>query len=453
MPPSENPLHLDEDPGLPRPLPTSHFRWTIVALLCGVAMVLYVDRVNLMVAVPFMKEEFGLSEAARGNVLSAFLFGYAVGLVPGGWLADRLGAHRVLAAAGLSWSLLTVLMAGVRQERFGVTLDAETSLVTLRFLLGVCEACAFPTFGRALANWMRRGERALASGLIHCGAGLGGALTPVFIAWIITTSGWREAFAISAIVTLGMAILWWKTATDDPAAHRRVSAAELALIAAGKEELRSERAGFAWLGRMLRSRNAYLLCASEFFYGLGGFVFLTWFYTYFKEARGAGEIYSGFLSSVNWLAMAIGAPLGGLLCDRCVRRWGSPWGRRLVPLVSISLSGACSMMAPMIADNNLSAATFALAAGLLYAAAAAFWSTLIDVTRQGTGLLGGLMNGIGSLGGALGAKYFAALHPQIGYERALQLAGLMAIVSGLIWLGIDSSKQIDAPQSTTGEPR
>jgi hypothetical protein len=36
---------------------------------------------------------------------------------------------------------------------------------------------------------------------------------------------------------------------------------------------------------------------------------------------------------------------------------------------------------------------FALAAGLLYVAAPSFWSTLIDVTQRGTGVLGGAMNG------------------------------------------------------------
>jgi MFS family permease len=142
--------------------------------------------------------------------------------------------------------------------------------------------------------------------------------------------------------------------------------------------------------------------------------------------------------------MAVGAPLGGWLCDRCVRRWGNPWGRRIVPLVSIILSGLCSMAAPVIRSDLGSAAVFALAAGFLYAAAAAFWSTLIDLTRRGVGVLGGLMNGVGSLGGALGTMFFPRLVPLVGHEGALQWAGAMAVVSGLIWLGIDSSRQIDA---------
>ncbi len=430
-------------PGFSVPRPASSFRWIIVAMLCAVAFVLYVDRVNLMVAISYMKEEFGFSEAACGDILSAFHFGYAAGLVPGGWLADRFGPYRVLGAAGLSWSVCTALIAGVGSDLTRGALDPVSLLFVLRFLLGVCEACAFPTFGKALAHWVRRTERAWASGLIHSGAGLGGAFTPLLIVAIVLSLGWRESFLASSIATLAITLAWMRWAADDPAQHPKVTPEELRIIAAEKEEMRSEPLDAAWFARAARSRSLYLLCASEFFYGLGGFVFLTWFFRYFREVRCVDDVFSGLFSSCNWLAMAITAPLGGWLCDRSVRRWGSPWGRRAVPLVSIVLSGLCGIAAPAIANPWLSAAVFALAAGLLYGAAAAFWSTLIDLTRRGAGILGGLMNGVGSLGGALGTLFFARLIPVLGYQGALQCAGMMAVVSGLIWLGIDNSRGID----------
>lgn len=431
----------------------THFRWVIVGLLCAVAFVLYIDRVNLMVAISYMKREFRLTEETCGVILSAFQFGYAAGLVPGGWLADRFGPYRVLTVAGISWSVCTVLMAVAGRSLTALGLEVVGLLFLLRFALGVCEACAFPTFGKAIAHWMRRTERAQASGLIHSGAGVGGALAPLLIVWVVVSLGWRESFVLSGVITLAVTLAWAWWAADDPARHRRVSPAELRLIAADKEELRSVALDRAWFRRAARSRNAYLLCASEFCYGLGGFVFLTWFFTYFKEQRQVGDLYSGFFSSCNWLAMAISAPIGGWLCDRSVSRWGGPWGRRIVPLVSIVASGLCSLIAPRIGSHIGAAVVFALASGFLYAAAAAFWSTLIDITRRGAGLLGGLMNGIGALGGALGAMFFPRLVPWLGYEGALQCAGAVAIVSGLLWLGIDSSRQIDEPAEAGGEGR
>src|SRR5437667_1479907 len=85
------------------------FRWRIVRVLVMVAIFLYVDRINITTAAPSLAAEFQLSPAALGRVLSAFLFGYAIGLVPGGYLADRLGPHRLIAAAGGLWGVVTIL--------------------------------------------------------------------------------------------------------------------------------------------------------------------------------------------------------------------------------------------------------------------------------------------------------------------------------------------------------
>lgn len=438
------------DTELARPA-SSRFRWAIVGLLCAVAFVLYIDRVNISVAAPHMQEEFGFSDARCGYVLGAFFLGYGAGLVPGGWLADRFGARAVLTGAGLSWAALTLLVGLTPRGLIAGWLDPVTALIASRFVLGLCEACAFPTFARTLANWMRRSERAIASGLIHSGATLGGAFTPVFIAFIIAQFGWRQAFLLSGVITTVVTVVWWLSVTDQPGGHRRVSARELEIIAAEKEELSVRPPDRRWFGRLIRSRSAYILCISEVFYGLAGFVFGTWFYLYFVRVRGVGPMAAAWLYSLNYVAMAIGAPVGGVLCDLATRRWGSRWGRRIVPLVAITLGGVCGMIAPLIPGNAGAAVVFAAAAGLMCAAAASFWSTVIDITRRGAGILGGLMNGSGQVGSTLGTMSFAWLKDHLGWEVALALGGLMGVISGLTWLLIDASCPIDEPQNGRDE--
>jgi len=422
---------------------TSYFRWGIVGLLCAVAFVLYVDRGNITVAAPYIASEFNLSTHSLGRVLSAFLFGYAAGLVPGGWLADRFGPRSVLTAAGLSWAVITLLQGLIQKEILGHTVDAVVMLESLRFLLGLCEACAYPTFNRALANWMRGSERARASGLIHAASGLGGAFTPVWIALIISHFGWRQSFFLSSVLTVLVIMFWRRMATDEPVQHKRVSETELLLIAAEKEEQHAERPDLAWFKLLARSRNAYMLCASEFFFGISGFVIITWLYIYFEQVRGAGKIYAAVLSSLPFVGMTIGAPLGGMLCDYAFRKWGSPWGRRSVPFVAIVLSGVFGMMAPAIRNNTASAVVFSLAGALQFVAAPPFWATVIDITRRGTGILGGFMNGSGALGTALGTIAFPWMVSHMGWEGAIEAASATALVAGLLWLLIDSSRQID----------
>lgn len=424
--------------------PPTRYRWTIVAVLCAFAFVLYVDRINISISAPHIAAEFSLSQQSIGNILSAFLFGYAFGLVPGGWLADRFGAHRVLTAAGICWAVLTVLTSCIRKELFGLPLNVEATLFVMRFLLGVTEACAYPTFARALANWVRQSETAMASGLIHMGSNLGGVFTPLSIAFIVGHFGWRYSFPFSGAITVAVVVWWWFAATDDPSQHRRVSESELGMIALGREELIVKRVDTAWFREMVRSRNVYMLCASEVFYGLSGFVFLTWFYIYYSQVRGGGSMYSAFLTSLTYVTGALGALLGGVLSDYAFRKWGQPWGRRLVPLVAIMASGLCCIVAPAIRNNSASGIVYALAAGLQFLAAPAFWATVIDITRRGPGIVGGLMNGSGNLGAAVGTVTFPWIVSRVGYQSALQLAGIAGLISGLVWLLIDSSRRIDS---------
>jgi len=421
------------------------YRWRVVTVLFVMAVALYVDRVNISVAAPSLARELGLGPAALGMVFSAFLIGYASGLVPGGYLADRIGPRRLLAVSGLFWGITTASVACIPRSAS----VAPAALIAARFLLGLCEACAFPTFNRAIANWMLPGERARASGWLHCGAGMGGALTPPLIVSVITMWSWRAAFLLSGLFTCLVALWWYRSTTDYPADHARVSAGERALITGGREcGTRPEQPDTAWYRRALRSPEAWLLCASEFAFGVAGFVFATWFYTYFVQVRGAGATHSAWFSALPYLAIAVGAPLGGMLSDRGMRAFGAPWGRRLVPLVSISLSGIALAIAPGILDNGVSAAVFAAAAGLLYVAAPSFWSTLIDVTRRGTGVLGGAMNASNYLGSALATALLPFLVVRTGWTVGLQLASLAAFVSGLLWLGINGSRRIDGdPES------
>jgi MFS family permease len=199
---------------------------------------------------------------------------------------------------------------------------------------------------------------------------------------------------------------------------------------------------------LARSRNAYMLCASELFYGLSGFVFLTWFYIYYTQVRGGSAVYSALLTSLTYVGGAAGALLGGFLCDYSFRKWGPPWGRRLVPLVAITASGVFCILAPAVRNNSASGIVFALAAGLQFLAAPAFWATVIDITRRGPAIVGGFMNGSGNLGAAVGTITFPWMVSRVGYQTALQLAGVAGLIAGIIWLLIDSSRRIDASSIT-----
>lgn len=48
---------------------------------------------------------YGISETNMGWVYTAFLIAYTVGMLPGGWLIDRIGSVRTMTLFGLSMGL------------------------------------------------------------------------------------------------------------------------------------------------------------------------------------------------------------------------------------------------------------------------------------------------------------------------------------------------------------
>src|SRR5436190_13147544 len=88
----------------PGPRPT-RVRWRIVSLLTLITALTYLDRMNLGIAGKYIQDEFAFDTQTMGWILSAFVLGYAIFQVPGGWLGDRFGPRHVLTAAIVWWSL------------------------------------------------------------------------------------------------------------------------------------------------------------------------------------------------------------------------------------------------------------------------------------------------------------------------------------------------------------
>ena len=79
-----------------------------LALLALAIVINYVDRGNLSIAAPLVKEELRLSATELGILFSAFFYTYtALQFVVGG-IVDRFGANWVLSAGLFVWSLATI---------------------------------------------------------------------------------------------------------------------------------------------------------------------------------------------------------------------------------------------------------------------------------------------------------------------------------------------------------
>src|SRR5437660_5002989 len=107
----------------------------VLAMLCIMYFITYVDRVNIGTAASEIKKDLSLSNTQLGLVFSAFAYPYLLFQVFGGWVGDRFGPRLTLFACGLVWAAATIFT--------GLSSTLAT-LFLMRMLLGVGEGATFP---------------------------------------------------------------------------------------------------------------------------------------------------------------------------------------------------------------------------------------------------------------------------------------------------------------------
>ena len=79
------------------PIAWTKNRWIrILGVACVMYVLAHVDRVNLSMAAPYVREELKLSPAALGFATGLFFWGYIVLQIPAGRMASVWSPKRVL---------------------------------------------------------------------------------------------------------------------------------------------------------------------------------------------------------------------------------------------------------------------------------------------------------------------------------------------------------------------
>ncbi|GAA1724561.1 MFS transporter [Isoptericola hypogeus] len=386
---------LDEKP--------TRVRWKLFALLLALVTLNYIDRGSISVAMPMIREEFGLSAEATGLLLSAFFFAYALMQIPGGLLIDKFGPRKMATAATVGWGAATAAsgLAG-----------SFVSLFVARAAIGVAEAPIMPAGGKLNAAWMPPRERGRGATILDAGAPLGAGIGGVAIAWLIAvTGGWRAAFIVAGIATALFGLLAWWYIRDSPRRHPKVNAAEAAYIedALAEEDAAAARAaagqgvsgsGKARLLQYLRFRSFWAMCLGWFgfngvFYGL-----LTWGPLYLSEAKGFDLAAVGWGTFVIFGAGFVGELLGGALSDR----WrASGASANLVMRTMLGAAGVIvvlGLIGVIFIDGSIAAVVLLSVVLFFLRWVGLFWAVPAQLGgRANAGFLGGTMNLFGNING------------------------------------------------------
>jgi MFS family permease len=480
-------------PGLPADQnnPT-YVRYGVLGFACALAMITYLDRSSIGVAVEDISKALGLASVADLTVaLSAFNLAYALFEVPTGWLGDVFGPRITLIRIVLWWSLFTALtgLAGIQVA--GVVVVPFSVLVVIRFLFGIGEAGAFPNITRALHNWFPPQERGITQGAVWMSGRLMGGLTALIWTVLVVLTGlsWRAAFWIFGAIGVCWCILFGLWFCNRPEEKKSLNDAERRLIRQGiGNEADAAHAAVPW-GRLFRNPTLWALCIMYFCMSYGWYFNVNYLPAYLQEQHGVApdDLLGALFKGGPLIFGAIGCLVGGLLTDRYIRKTGDRrWGRRIFGMFGHTLCVPLYLIC-LVAPNAL---TFALAISLTGffndLAMGSAWAACQDVGRKHAAIVAGCMNTVGNLGGfvatvltgwIIGAardSYMAAHHldlkamqanPEMknalqeaikmgqlpGYEINFIIYAVIYGIAIFLWLGIDATKPV-LPEDVQATP-
>ncbi|XP_049809655.1 sialin-like [Schistocerca nitens] len=163
--------------------------------------------------------EFMWDKQMQGEILAGFYYGFTVGHIPGGVLADRLGGKAVMLFGMLVSSLLTALTPLSAWAGYYV-------LFTNRVLQGLAQGGIIPAIQTIVCRWAPDHERSLFS-IIFLGIFIG-TLVSMAVTGVLceTIGGWPLSFYVFGGVGLLWCVPWFFQAADSPSQHPYIDPVE-----------------------------------------------------------------------------------------------------------------------------------------------------------------------------------------------------------------------------------
>lgn len=367
-------------------------RYKLVSLLTAGSAINFADRVNISVAAPVMMAALGWDEARFGLIFSAFLIGYTLLQFPGGVIADRWNACKMLTLACVGFSVFTALtpLGGLA---FGL-------MLAIRFCVGLFESVSFPAYAALNSRWIPRYEYGRALAISISGSYLGLALAYPLTTWLVLTFSWPMVFYFNALLGGVWLVAWLAFATNTPAEHPKISEAEQREIETNLAP-RLDTTVSPWA--VLKSPQVLLLSLSYLCLAYGVWMIGLWLPTYLVKARGFSMQAMGWLGMIPMVASFVGWVSGGVLSDALLRRgFSTRFARAQGPSLCIALGVPFLVAAVLVPWGSVSVACLTAYLFLVNVAGGAYWAIPLELNPKLVGAISGAMNCAGNFAGIFG---------------------------------------------------
>lgn len=421
------------------------YRWFVASLIFIIYTVANADRVNLGIALPFVKDEFGLSNTEAGGIVSLLFLAYAVAQIPGGFVYTKFGVRKTFPLFMLLTSLFT-WMQGLTSSVF--------TLKLARIGLGLCEG-PLPTGCLTTVNyWFPPKEKGTATGIYLAASKCGPVIAPIIGVAILEYFTWREIFLFFSIPGIALAVLWYLMVANKPSESRFVSPAELDYITNEEQSVAvkkkdSPKRDLHWLDKIIRPKKVNLIDSNRkvftswniigntIGYGLmNGIIYtiMTWIPTYLMKVKGFMSFKVGFLASAPFVGAVIGNIVGGLISDRIL-------GKRRKPLMMLSGVFTTGMMYSLIKAPNdpVTLGILLFLCGFLFSLGFSAFSVypMGVTTKTMFPLAYGITNTGGQIGSASAPFVVGVLLDSFGWNSVFLFLAACSIASVFIVMTVD----------------
>lgn len=391
----------------------------------------YIDRGNLSIAAPHIKDELGLSYSQLGILFSSFFWTYAVFQIVSGWLVDRFPVNWVLALGILLWSAATFgtgLVSGFRM------------LLAIRLILGIGESVAYPSYSKIISRHFSEAQRGRANSIISAGQASGPAVGTLLGGLLIAHVGWRLFFVALGVASSLWLVPWLKylrrpepTTESNPTPASGSANIELTPSLAGPSR---EYALSATILQILRQRSAWGTFAGLFAYNYLWYFFITWLPIYLERERHFSVQAMSVVTSLAFLILAISALLSGWLSDKWIAAGATPTRVRKTFTGTGPVIASSIVLVGIVASHSLAVAILILACIGLGMCTSNLWAVTQTLAGPATsGKWTGLQNFTGNLAGWIAPTLIGLIVQRAGnYFWVFVIAGGVTLLGAAAWV-------------------
>jgi ACS family D-galactonate transporter-like MFS transporter len=387
----------------------------VLALLVLATFINFIDRGNLSIAAPIVKDELGLSATQLGFLLSSFFWTYTVFQIIFGWLADRFDVNWILAIGFFLWSSATVATGLVR---------GLAALVVMRMILGIGESTAYPSYSKIVALNFPEQRRGFANALIAAATWSGSAFVLLCARMLIARTGWRPFFIGFGFISFLWLIPWlyWMPRVKTPA---------------------SSMSGLPEPGilDLLKQISMLGTCVGLFSLNYVSYFLMTWLPFYLVRERQFSMDAMGQIGGGAYLVAGVSAAICGWLSDHWIAAGQTP---TMVRKTFMATGLTCTAFFLVICAGTAKSSGMIV---LLFACAAYgmcssnVWA--ITQTLAGPAAVGkwtGLQNSIGNMAGILAPALTGIVVDKTGhFFWAFVITAAVALTGSVFWLFVVGS--------------